>query len=201
MPRLLSLTAIHARIPLKRDVKHASHTRRENDTLLVEAQLADGGIGWGEALPRPYVTGETIESCFETLAALDLKQFGGTIAGLSEAVHRCRDVRMPQRPHGQRDCFGNSVRCAVELAVLDAVARAEGVPLSRVTELVPEAQAFRRSASQVRYGVAVMSVKPWKEAASALAYRLYGFQQCKVKVGVTGQNEPASLRRIRRWAG
>jgi muconate cycloisomerase len=199
--RLVRLEAIHARIPLKRDVKHASHARRENDTLLVAATLDDGTVGWGEALPRPYVTGETIESCFDVLRATDLSQLSGSIENLAAAVTLCRELRLPRPPADRRECFGNAVRCAVELAVLDAVARAEGVPFSRVVDHVPETIPLRRCVPSVRYSVAVMSVKPWKEAASALAYRLYGFQQCKVKVGVAGQDEPASLRRIRRFAG
>lgn len=199
--RLVRLAAIHARIPLRRDVKHASHARRENDTLLIAATLDDGTVGWGEALPRPYVTGETIESCFDILRATELSQLSGTIANLAAAVTRCRELRLPTRPAGTRECFGNAVQCAVELAVLDAVTRAEGVPFSRVVEHVPEATPLRRSVPFVRYSVAIMSVRPWKEAASALAYRLYGFEQCKVKVGVPGQDEPASLRRIRRFAG
>ncbi|HEX6984726.1 MAG TPA: enolase C-terminal domain-like protein [Planctomycetaceae bacterium] len=199
--RLVSLTAHHARIPLKRAVKHASHARRENDTLFVRAELDDGTVGWGEGLPRLYVTGETIESCFETLAATDLSPLAGPLGGLADAITACREFRLPEPPAGRRDCFGNTVRCAVELAVLDAAARAAGVPLSGVTDLVAEASPIRRRSERVRYGTAVTSVKPWKEAASALAFRLYGFEQCKVKVGVAGQDEPASLCRIRRWAG
>jgi muconate cycloisomerase len=182
-------------------VRHASHARRENDTLLVRAELDDGTVGWGEALPRPYVTGETIETCFEVLDATDLSQLAGSVEGLPEAVARFREFRWILPPSDKRDCFGNSVRCAVELAVLDAVTRCEGVPLSRVTELLPETTSLRRRSQHVRYSVAIMSVKPWKEAASAFAYRLYGFEQCKVKVGVVGQDEVSSLRRIRRWAG
>jgi muconate cycloisomerase len=199
--RLVRLDAIHARIPLRRDVKHASHARRENDTLLIAATLDDGIVGWGEALPRLYVTGETIKSCFEVLGALDWSQLSEDFESLAAAVARCREMRLPPPPLGERECFGNAVRCAVELAVLDAVSRAEGVPLSHVVEHVPEATPLRRTAPFVRYSVAIMSVKPWKEAASALAYRLYGFEQCKVKVGVSGQDELASLRRIRRFAG
>jgi len=199
--RLVRLDAIHVRIPLKRDVKHASHARRENDTLLVTATLDDGTVGWGEALPRPYVTGETIESCFDVLQATDFLQLSGPIENLASAVTRCRELRLPPPPADRRECYGNAVRCAVELAVLDAISKAEGIPLSRVVDHVPEAAPLRRSVPFVRYSVAIMSVKPWKEAASALAYRLYGFEQCKVKVGVTGQDEPASLRRIRRCAG
>lgn len=199
--RLASLTAYQARIPLKRAVKHASHARRENDTLLIRAKLDDGTVGWGEGLPRPYVTGETIESCFETLAAADLTPLAATFTGLADAISLCRDWRPPSPPAGQRDCFGNSVRCAVELAFLDAAARSECVPLSKVASLVPEAETVRTARDSVRYSAAITSVKPWKEAAFALTFCFYGFEQCKVKVGVAGQNEPASLRRIRRFAG
>lgn len=199
--RLVSLTAFHVRIPLKRPVKHASKTRRENDTLLIRAELDDGTVGWGEGLPREYVTGDSIDSCFDTLPGIDTQAIGGSFDGLEEAVSLCRDLRLPPAPAGLRDCFGNTVRCAVELAFLDAAARSTGQPLSRVTELVPEAVPLRHHAGLVRYGTAITSVKPWKEAASALAFRLYGFEQCKVKVGMPGQDEPASLRRIRRCAG
>ncbi len=199
--RLASLTAYHARIPLKRAVKHASHARRANDTFLVRARLDDGTVGWGEGLPREYVTGETIESCFATLVSTDRSPLAGSFSGLSEAIDLCRTLSLPPPPAGKRDCFGNTVGCAVELALLDAAARAEHVPLSRVADLVLGAAQSGSKRSQVRYSAAITSVKPWKEAAAALAFHLYGFEQCKVKVGVPGQDEPASLRRIRRYAG
>lgn len=201
MPRLASLAAYHVRIPLKKAVKHASHARRENDTLLVRAVLDDGTNGWGEGLPREYVTGETIESCFETLASADLAPLAGPMTGLPDAIDRCDEWRLPPPPAGRRDCFGNTVRCAVELAILDAAARSEGASLSRVVEVFPPAATIRARRETVRYSTAITSIKPWKETAAALAFRLYGFKQCKVKVGVAGQDEPASLRRIRRWAG
>jgi muconate cycloisomerase len=36
---------------------------------------------------------------------------------------------------------------------------------------------------------------------SALKMRLYGFRQCKVKVGIPGVDDVARVRRIRRWLG
>lgn len=199
--RLASLTAYHARIPLKRPVKHASHARRENDTLLIRAELDDGTTGWGEGLPREYVTGETIDCCFETLAATNLSPLAGSFFGLADAIVGFHHLDLPPAPAGARDCFGNTVRCALELAVLDAAARFEGVPVSAITNLIPEAAPIRQNRQTVRYSTAITSVKPWKEAAAAFAFRLYGFEKCKVKVGVPGQDEPASLRRIRRCAG
>ncbi|HMP18271.1 MAG TPA: dipeptide epimerase, partial [Gemmatales bacterium] len=59
---LQKLLARHIRIPLKKPVEHASHKRQETDNLLVECHLAGGIVGYGEGVPRDYVTGETIET-------------------------------------------------------------------------------------------------------------------------------------------
>lgn len=199
--RVVRLTAYRALVRLKRAIKHASHARKENETLLVRAELETGEVGWGEGLPRTYVTGETIASCFETLQRTDWGRFPLSGESLEEVVQGLRAFPWPRPGDDQRSALGNSARCAVELAVLDAVCRGLGVPLGRVAHCVPECAALISEMARVRYGVAIMSVKPWKELASATAYRLYGFEQCKAKVGVPWQDEVASLRRIRRGLG
>src|SRR5947209_1601116 len=65
--RVRELTAWQVRIPLTKPIQHASHTRSETDNLVVRCVLADGTEGFGEAVPREYVTGETVGS---TLALL-----------------------------------------------------------------------------------------------------------------------------------
>ena len=55
--RIRELVAYHVRIPLKGKVTHASHSRSETDSILVCCRLEDGTEGWGEGLPREYVTG------------------------------------------------------------------------------------------------------------------------------------------------
>ena len=54
--RLVELVARHVRIPLKKTIRHASHSRTETDSLVVELRSEDGISGWGEGLPRAYVT-------------------------------------------------------------------------------------------------------------------------------------------------
>src|SRR5690606_8134594 len=76
-----------------------------------------------------------------------------------------------------------------------------GVPLGHVAHCVPECAPLISESASVRYGIAITSVKPWKEVVSAAAYRLYGFQHCKAKVGVPGRDEGASMRRMRRGLG
>lgn len=201
--RLTSLTAYHVRIPLKHKVRHASHSRDETDSLIVRCELDNGAVGWGEGLPRPYVTGETIDSVWSLLADSDLvQQLSEPFENLAQAMALADRIKFNvadgECPFVERGCFGNSARCAVELSLLDAAARSEGVPLSRVPELLPEAFAVRESRSQVQYSAAITAMSPWATTVRAWKIRLYGFHQCKVKVGVEGVDDAELLRRIRK---
>ena len=120
--RIQSLDAYHVCIPLRSQVKHASHARTDTHSIVVCCRLDDGTEGWGEGLPRAYVTGETIETAWEQFRSADWpRMLGEPIHDLSQAVALCDRIRLDAvSPPGQRDCFGNSLRCAVELAVLDA---------------------------------------------------------------------------------
>ncbi len=65
--KVAELTAFVVRIPLRKAIKHASHTRTETDNVIVRCTLDDGTVGYGEGVPRDYVTGETADK-----SALDL---------------------------------------------------------------------------------------------------------------------------------
>ena len=51
-----------------RGFEHAAASRDRAESVVVRLTLADGRAGWGETLPRPYVTGETLESVQADLA-------------------------------------------------------------------------------------------------------------------------------------
>lgn len=200
--RIAELTAFHVRIPLRSTIRHASYTRRSCDTLIMRCQLDNGVVGWGEGLPRPYVTGETIGSALEQFRSTDLKRrLGAPFKNLSEAAGLAQEFRWDGFPDNGRACFGNASRCAVELGLLDAAARAEGVPLSHLARLVPESMAIRHDADRVRYSAAMTGATPVRQFLRAWAIRLYGFHQAKVKVGLPGVDEAALLHRVRRIAG
>jgi L-Ala-D/L-Glu epimerase len=201
--RIVDFTAYHLRIPLRKTIRHASHTRRENDTIVVRCRLDDGSEGWGEGLPRPYVTGETIETAWEQLKTIDYSAvFGDSLSdGLTSAIQMCDQFTL-EIPNGDyRDCFGNSVRCALELSLLDAVCRSEKLPFSTITERYVPAADVRHSSDQVFYSGVITSSGPVKEFIRAWKYRYYGFRQIKVKVGVAGISDEKTLRRIRRIIG
>ena len=192
----------HVRIPLKKTIRHASHARSANETLIVRCRLDDGTEGWGEGLPRPYVTGETIQTAWDHFRATNLKtQLSGSFSDFKSVIEMITEFVVVTSDDSHRDCFGNSVKCAIELSVLDAAARTEGVPLSTLTQLIPEAAAIRNSCDHVRYSAIITSMSPSKQTALSWGIRFYGFQTCKVKVGMEGVDDTAALKRIRRSLG
>lgn len=200
--RVLGLTAWHVRIPLRRQIRHASHTRTETDSIVVRCRLSDGSIGWGEGLPRPYVTGETIVSALSMLRESDFAALAAaTITDESTLLQTLDGLSLHGAFEDPRECHGNSVRCAVELAVLDACCRAWRFPLSAATNWLPETEPFRQNSDTVRYSGVITASSTRKQYLQALAARVFGFRQVKVKVGVPGVDDRRLLTRVRRIVG
>jgi len=201
--RIRDLSAYHVRIPLRGEVRHASHTRTDTDSIVVCCQLDDGTMGWGEGLPREYVTGETIDTVLEQFRSTDWRrQLGERFDDVAGAIALCERIRLDgEGQHGKRDCFGNSLRCAVEIAVLDAATRGCRRPFSDVTSLVPETIPIRQQSPRVRYSAAITALGAIGEMIRAIKVRLYGFHQAKMKVGVAGVDDRLAVRRVRRVLG
>ncbi|MFT6975405.1 MAG: L-alanine-DL-glutamate epimerase-like enolase superfamily enzyme, partial [Bermanella sp.] len=74
-------------IPFVVVFKHSTKSRSNVENILVEVELESGIIGYGESLPRDYVTGETIQSVKESLlnkvfpimTGIELSNFEDTI--------------------------------------------------------------------------------------------------------------------------
>lgn len=63
-------------IPM-RGFKHAAAERAKAEAIVVEVHFDDGAVGWGETLPRPYVTGESMESVVEDLRMVIWPRWAG----------------------------------------------------------------------------------------------------------------------------
>ena len=198
--RVVELEARHVRVALRRKVTHASHVRTETDNVVVRCKLSDGSTGYGEGVPRDYVTGETIDFSIDLLKrSAPGKQLDTDCSDFVQAVHLAEQLKLEAAPEDDRGILGNAARCALELAVLDAFGRAFGEPLTRVTELVaPELYQFR---PEVRYSGVIGNPRGWKKRLYPLVYRLAGFKQVKLKVGIEGQDDVKRAGIIRRWLG
>lgn len=196
------VTLHRVEVPLRKKVKHASHTRTVSENLVVRIDLSDGHVGHGEGVPRTYVTGETVDSALATLGRYDWAARIGRPMTFADLVRTLETLTLEETDADPRGMAGNAARCALELAVLDAYGRAFDEPVGRAVELA-EVPGLRRfpSPRQVRYSAAITAESRRKELISAIKFRLYGFRHVKAKVGVAGQDDPQRLRWIRRILG
>ena len=111
-------------IPFKVVFRHSSASRAQAENVIVAAHSDRGQIGYGEGCPRTYVTGETVESCRNFI-----RRFGAEIiAGVGDVD----DLRRWATEY-RRDIDKNPAAfCAVELAILDLMGKAETVPIEDV---------------------------------------------------------------------
>src|SRR5262252_7501105 len=86
-PVVERVEVLPVRLPFRRAFVHHLADRRESRPRIVRLTLSSGAVGYGEALPRPYLTGETEASVVHALEgelkALVLAQ---PVAGLDAAV-------------------------------------------------------------------------------------------------------------------
>jgi muconate cycloisomerase len=197
--RVRELTAWQVRVPLKKPIQHASHTRTETDNLVVRCVLDDGTEGFGEGVPRDYVTGETIDSALSLLQKSDLPSQVGACRSFEAAVAFCEQLVLAPIPGDDRGCRGNAARCALELALLDAFGKHFRQPLATVTRLL--APELYEPQPRVRYSGAITSAQGRKVRWQAWKYWFYGFRQLKIKVGIAGQDDVDRVRAIRRRMG
>lgn len=199
--QIRQLTAFVARLPLRRPFRHASAERNESENVLIRCDLADGTTGWGEGVPRSYVTGETPAGCLVQLAATPVaEQLAGACIDWPAVLRLCEAFTPTVSRDDPRGCYGNSLRCAVELSILDAFGRVFGEPVSAAARHFEAARPLLKPHSLISYGV-VIDAGSRALRRKALVRRLYGFRDCKVKVGAAGDDDSARLSTIRRWIG
>lgn len=197
--RVKEITAWQVRIPLKKPIQHASHTRTETDNLVVRVRLDDGTEGFGEGVPREYVTGETIDSALALLKQSDLCSQLDDCRDFAWAIGVAERMRLAPIAADDRGCKGNAARCALELALLDAFGKHFREPISAVTmRLAPD---LYESKDRVRYSGAITSAKGWKARFAAWKMWIYRFSQLKIKVGIEGQDDVDRVGAIRNRVG
>jgi L-alanine-DL-glutamate epimerase-like enolase superfamily enzyme len=104
---------------------HALAERRETSNVYVRVSLDDGTVGFGEGVPREYVTGESVESAVAALSKhLCPALLGRGVSHPDEvpaAFEDALEVVVPQPGPPPL-----AARCALELAFLDACGRRFG---------------------------------------------------------------------------
>lgn len=184
--RIERLAAHLVELPFRFRFGHALASRASSVNLVVVVQLVDGSVGYGEGVPREYVTGETPESAFARV----VDEYGPALLGrelparsTASGLRALRDALHANRP------APGAAWCAIETALLDAIGRSTGRPAADLL-----GGAVRRT---VRYGAVAPFASGPTLAAMLLFFRLYGFRDVKLKLGRGIAQDIATVRLAR----
>jgi L-Ala-D/L-Glu epimerase len=195
MPTVTELQLFAVDLPFKTAFRHAAAARTTSESLFLRMALDSGVDGWGEALPRAYVSGESRQGAFALLRDQVLPALvGRRFQSLPEVVsflEKCDGKAPPEWV--APDVPQTSAWCCVDLALLDAFGRAFGDPAS------PSGQPPEGALERYRYSGVVSAGQGWSYAKSLLKMRAYGFPQVKLKLGEDGA--PQAARTARRLLG
>jgi len=195
--RIVSMTVRRIMLPLKIKVEHASKVRRESENVVVECRLSDGTVGYGEGVPRVYVTGEDCSRSIEILRNADWNQVHHPVGSFDAAVELADRFSLPPQEGDDRKIVGNAARCAAELAMLDAFGRSFGRSLSEVAAR-PEFASIYEPRKKVKYTGAITTKGKWKGRIYAWAWRFVDPADVKIKVGMPGCDDVKRLKTFRR---
>ena len=163
-------------IPFKKPFKHAAADRNTSYSILLKCITNSGCTGFGECLPREYVTGETREGTFQLLQNQILPRLVGK--GFDSLEHLITFLNECNGKAPTEWVSPTTPQCAawaaVDLALLDAFGQEYNQPvrLNANSDLTPD----------FRYSVVFSAEKGFKFVRNLLIARFYGFGQVKLKV-------------------
>jgi L-alanine-DL-glutamate epimerase-like enolase superfamily enzyme len=167
--RLVKMELREIKIPFRFSFKHSLATRSAANNLLVILTADSGATGFGEVLPREYLTGESLSSCWEDLRTRWWPR-------LKELKFLESDSPLPTlRPlYLEADSERKTASYAgLDIAACDAWGRATGTPLQKL---------FGAAAFPVRLSAPLGAGKVSSVKLLALIFKLLGFREFKLKV-------------------
>ncbi len=161
--------------PVKLDfrlgVAHSLAARHYSENVITELVSSTGTAGYGEGVPRSYVTGETTESAATVLAVLT--------AGLpGQGFEKPDDIlryltSLAATPAGNRN---PAAVCSLETALLDCAGKYWNIPVSEILGF------HGCPVSSLRYSMVVPLLDYDRLAGFLEITEPYGFRNYKVKV-------------------
>ncbi|WP_298438761.1 enolase C-terminal domain-like protein [Geobacter sp.] len=176
-------------LPFRKPFVHAAAERTTSGSLMLKCVTTSGQTGFGECLPRPYVSGESRDGVFDLLASKVLPRlkdrnftsFEEVLAFLRECDGKAPpDWVSPHIPQ-------TAAWAAVDLALLDAFGREFQTPV----ELLPGAGL----PPDFRYSVVFSATPGFNFVKTAIAARLRGFRQVKLKLGEESSEQVVAMAR------
>lgn len=186
-----SVTLHRVQIPLRNRFAHATAVRDRTDNVVCVVALGSGTRGFGEGVPRSYVTGESVDTMWRTIAAAAASLQPASVASVEDGMRYASEVVAAITD--VTPIVHNAARCALELALLDAIGRELRCPLARSLS----AYVGARPATVCRHSlVADHELAADLSRLQELKQR-YGFRAVKLKVGFGEREDLTAIRQIR----
>lgn len=185
------IEAWKADFPLRAGFAHNLASRKRAETILIALETNGGAPGLGQALPRSYLTGESLDSVLGDVRDRWLPFLERLEIAEGEGMNGVLSALDPL--YGQADKERRlSSYAAVEMAVADAYARESGIPAvlggNAATDRLPLVGVV--SAGGVRAATWTVRIMRW-----------LGYSRFKVKVGRDAERDERRLAAVRKTAG
>ncbi|MBW2566128.1 MAG: hypothetical protein JRE24_04415 [Deltaproteobacteria bacterium] len=140
--KISAINAYKITLPFKGTFSHSQKDARSVDNIVVEILTYEQELrGYGEGGPRPYVTGETQESAIRSVKSLCLHESFPWKLNDVRQIMNFIDSTSGGKQH-------NSALCALEIALLDTLARNDG---QNIRHYLPKDHLTK----EIRYGATV----------------------------------------------
>ena len=184
-PRPRSLEVWTYEIPMRIRFEHARAGRATSTGILVRLLLDDGSVGWGEGIPRDYVTGETVETAVDVIRS----HYARALA---------QDAPLATVPLESDGVVHNAAWCACELAYLDALGRSRR---ARVADMLAPQFGLKPGRLLRRVSAVLSAGSVAKVRRNVRLMRLLSFRDYKLKVGKDAAQDEANLAECHRQLG
>lgn len=175
MPKTARVDIFRVNIPFRTAFAHSLKKRTASESIFAKVTLENGVAGFGESLPRAYVTGRSQDSVFR-----ELKDYAPRILGLD--LNGAEDGVKIIKGLGGIEGEG---RCAIEIALLDALGKACSRPIS---SLLGESVN-----TKFVFSFVISSESLVKVGLMSLFAKCKGYRFIKIKAGAANDTANVSL--------
>ena len=184
-------------LPFRFAFKHSLAERSCSQNVVVKATIEGNNgklfIGYGEGIPRDYVTGEKIEQSESIVSNIYFprllgQKFSNSFELVSFLENQIQVLADEKKPVG-------SFWCALETALLDGACQADGI--SVMTLFGKQ----HHEGDSVKYGAVIPFGNKKALLGMLMFYKLYGFSTVKLKVGQNMERDIDNLRLARQIMG
>ncbi len=174
-------------VPFKERFTHSTKSRKESENIILKIYSKDN-VGYGEGVPREYVTGESANMCLKTLQLKILPHFKDIkIKSKKQILKLLWDYRQKLRTNEL------SAFCAFEIAILHLCAKEIDLTIKDIFKFL-HAKPYKKKSIQYS---GVIGDKPLPlMILKAYVIKKMGFKQVKIKVIHNSFNKLKWMRRI-----